>query len=140
LVIKEQKGTCSTKHAFLAALAEENDLFDVKLYMGIFKMCEENAQGIRPILNTWNLSYIPEAHCYLKINNIILDITRTIESSKPFERDIIFEEIITPTQIGNYKVKKHQEFLKQWIIDEYIPHKFETIWEIREACILNLSK
>jgi hypothetical protein len=140
LVLKEQKGTCSTKHAFLATLAEENNFSDVKLYLGIFKMCEENVPGVGPILYTWDLSYIPEAHCYLKINNTIIDVTSTTESSNPFENTIMFEEIISPTQIGNYKVDKHQGYIKQWIIEQAIPYNFETIWDIREACILYLSK
>lgn len=36
-VIKEKRGTCSTKHAFLAALADENEI-PVKFMFGYYYM------------------------------------------------------------------------------------------------------
>ncbi|MCX7549779.1 hypothetical protein [Xanthomarina sp. F2636L] len=140
LILKEQKGTCSTKHAFLAEIAKQNNIPDVKLYIGIYKMCEENTQGVGTILSKWNLHYIPEAHCYLKINNNIIDITRTSTNISSFTHSILQEEEIIPSQIGNYKVNVHQAFLKEWILKESISFSFESLWDIREACIKNLDQ
>ncbi|PWK19759.1 hypothetical protein [Xanthomarina spongicola] len=140
LVLKEQKGTCSTKHAFLAEIARQNNITNVKLFLGIYNMCEENTQGVGSVLKKWQLTYLPEAHCYLKINNIITDITSNTISSKTFEESILIEEEITPNQIGSYKEKQHQFYLRQWIIKESINYTFESIWKIREACIKSLSQ
>ncbi|MFL0352746.1 hypothetical protein [Xanthomarina sp. GH4-25] len=140
LVLKEQKGTCSTKHAFLAAMAKENNIPDVKLFLGFYKMSEINTQGVGIILDKWDLSYIPEAHCYLKINETIVDITKESTNKESFSHSIIYEEEIKPYQINHYKVKKHQSFLKKWLLETSIPYSFKDIWKIREACIENLSQ
>src|SRR5580692_6589030 len=45
LVLPEGRGTCSTKHALLAALAIEQHL-PVSLVIGIYDMTEENTPGV----------------------------------------------------------------------------------------------
>ncbi|MGJ1268687.1 hypothetical protein ACR78F_14460 [Sphingobacterium spiritivorum] len=37
-VFTDNKGTCSTKHAILKQLASENEVNNIKLILGIFKM------------------------------------------------------------------------------------------------------
>lgn len=51
LVIKENKGTCSSKHAFLKDYADKNSISNVNLYIGIFKMTEANTTKIYPLLS-----------------------------------------------------------------------------------------
>lgn len=140
LIVTEQKGTCSTKHAYLASLAELHKKQDVKLFIGIYKMTEENTSGVSDVLKKWQLPYIPEAHCYLKINQILTDITRNSSSDESFEKSLLFEEEILTHQIGDYKINRHQEFIRNWILSEAIHYDFETIWHIREACIKSLSE
>lgn len=139
LIIREGKGTCSTKHAFLKQLAIENGLEDLELCIGIYKMNSANTKGIGKVLESHDLTYIPEAHCYLKFGEKRLDYTNENSDSLKFEEDILYEEIIAPEQIGAYKVDLHQAFLKQWIKANAIPYSFEEIWTIREQCIANLS-
>lgn len=71
-------GTCSTKHAVLQKLAEENYQTDFKLILGIFKMNGNNTPQIKSVLETYNIDYIPEAHNYLKFKNEVLDFTKRI--------------------------------------------------------------
>ncbi len=140
LIIPEHKGTCSTKHAFLKQLAIENNQETVALYIGIYKMDEINTKGVGSVLTKYQLDYIPEAHTYLKINGNILDITRNTKSEAAFEDSLLIEQEILPHQIANYKVTWHQNFLKQWILEEKLPYSFQKIWKIREACILALTQ
>lgn len=65
LMLKEHKGTCSTKHAFLKQIADCNSIA-VDLVIGMYKMTEENTPGIGTSLTAMDLNYIPEAHCYLR--------------------------------------------------------------------------
>ena len=51
-VIEEKRGTCSTKHAFLAALAEENEL-PVKLMFGYYLMNNQNTPAIGNTLEVY---------------------------------------------------------------------------------------
>ena len=66
LVISENKGTCSSKHAYLKQFANDNNVPNVRLFIGLYKMTEQNT-NISNILSLNNLEYLPEAHCYLKI-------------------------------------------------------------------------
>lgn len=140
LVLKELKGTCSTKHAFLSELANQQNIPNIKLFVGIYNMCEENTPGIKAVLEKWQLPYLPEAHCYLKINNEIVDITRISNHTISFENSLVFEKEIFPNQIGEYKVKLHQTYLKHWIVNHSIKYDFITLWKIRELCIQKLSE
>ena len=138
LVLTEKRGTCSTKHAFLAEIARENNVHETHLFIGIYKMSNINTPGIGDILKNHNLDYIPEAHTYLKYNSAILDYTSNASFS--FEEYLLFEEKILPKQITNYKVNLHQSYIKKWIVEESIPYSFKDIWNIREQCIYNLSQ
>nr|WP_321245516.1 hypothetical protein [uncultured Psychroserpens sp.] len=142
LVLKENKGTCSTKHAFLKAVAIENNTEDLKLCLGIFKMNRDNTPKISAVLDRYQLDYIPEAHCYLKVSDTIKDITFNDSHNElpAFAQSLLHEEFILPEHIGEYKVNLHQTFLKSWIIKENIPLTFDELWKVRELCIAQLSK
>lgn len=139
-ILKENKGTCSTKHAFLKEIAIENDAKHIRFCLCIYKMKEVNTKGVGEILVNYNLDYIPEAHTYLKFQNKILDFTRIEESQNSLKEVILFEEEILPKQIENYKLDFHKNYIKNWIIAKNIPYSFTKIWRIREACISELSK
>ena len=141
-VLLERKGTCSTKHAFLKAIAIENNIDDLKLCLGIFEMNAANTPKIKSILEQYQLQYIPEAHCYLKHNDTIIDITfNSDHKTKPsFSETLLYEVYIEPRQIGAYKVTFHKSFLKTWIKNEQLRFSLKQLWNIREACILALSE
>jgi hypothetical protein len=138
LVISENKGTCSSKHAFLKDFANKNNIPDVDLIIGIYKMNETNTK-IGTILKENNLDYLPEAHCYLKVNGNVIDATNNEANFEKLRNDILEEIIIEPDQVGDFKVKYHQNFLKIWITKNKISFTFEEIWNIREKCIQKLS-
>ncbi len=140
LVLTENKGTCATKHAFFKQVANENSIESIKLFIGVYAMNEDNTPGIGAVLDPYDLDYIPEAHTYVRVNDTILDITRDVESVTPFSDSLLYEEEIQPQQIGAHKVKLHQDYLRSWIIKNQCKFDFETLWGIREKCILALSK
>ena len=141
LVLTEGRGTCSTKHALLAELACET-LLPVALTLGMYEMHERNTPGVGPVLSKYGLSYIPEAHCYLIYEGVRIDVTRSGVESTELISQFLYEETITPEQIGGYKVQLHQQFLQQWLTKTALTHRFsfEEIWRIREECILALSQ
>lgn len=139
LILKEEKGSCSSKHAFLKAISIENDIPNIQLILGMYMMNNSNTKIGNTLINK-GINYIPEAHCYLKINGVRTDITSKNSSFKKIENAILSEIEITPHQIAEFKVSYHKKFLKNWIKEEKINKRFEEIWEIRENCILYLSK
>ncbi len=138
LVLSENKGTCSSKHAFLKDFANQNKIENVKLFIGIYKMNEQNTK-IGSILSDNNMDYIPEAHCYLSIDNQYVDVTTKDSDFEKLKNDILEEIEIEPFQVVDFKVNYHKEFIKKWLIENNIKFTFDEIWEIREQCIKSLS-
>jgi hypothetical protein len=141
-ILCEQKGTCSTKHAFLATLAHEQKLAIV-LTLGIYEMHERNTPGVGAILTRHGLAYLPEAHCYLTYAAMRIDITRAgMISAEPITQ-FLHEEAIVPEQIGDYKVTVHQQYMRDWVTscgDMVGGRSFTDMWGIREECIAALAQ
>jgi hypothetical protein len=140
LVLKEHKGTCSSKHSFLKKVAQLNNIDHVKLILGIYKMNHSNTPKIGNTLVENGLEYIPEAHCYLKINGKRIDITNSDSDIENFAKNLLEEFEIEPEQVVRFKIDYHQSFLKSWIIKNNTHLNFERIWEIREQCIKSLEQ
>lgn len=138
LVVKENKGTCSSKHAFLKEIANRNGITDVDLIIGIYKMNEKNTQ-IGYILSDNQLKYLPEAHCYLRQKNKTIDVTNIHSEFEKLKNDVLVEISIQPNQVIEEKISIHQDFIKKWINDQKIALTFDQIWSIREQCIKQLS-
>lgn len=138
-VVKEGKGTCSTKHAFLKAIADENGIEHVDLVLCIYLMTERNTPCILPVLSEHQLDGIPEAHCYLRIEGNSVDVTTPNADLTRILPDKLEEELIQPHQIGEYKIKTHRRFIERWIESSEIDYSVETLWQIREKCIAQLS-
>lgn len=141
-VLREGKGTCSTKHALLAALAHEQGL-PVTLTLGIYAMHERNTPGVGSVLTRHGLASLPEAHCYLTYAGRRVDITRSgAEPTEPITQ-LLHEEPITPEQIGAYKVILHRQYIKAWVninANEVRGRSVEEMWRIREECIAALGQ
>ena len=139
LVISEKKGSCSSKHALLKKIADLNKIEKVKLVLGIYKMNQQNTPDIGNVLLENSIDFIPEAHCYLKIENNRIDITTDNSDFEKIKRDILKELEIEPEQVAEFKIEYHKQFLTNWISDNEIYRNFNEVWEIREKCITNLT-
>jgi len=138
-VLREQSGTCSTKHALLARLAAEQQL-SIRLMLGIYEMCERNTPGVGRVLEKYGLACVPEAHCYLMYDDDRIDITRAVDGEEPIAK-FLHEEVISPEQIADYKVAVHQRFLRNWVETAPPAHamSLDAVWKIREECIAALA-
>lgn len=111
----------------------------MQLCLGTYKTSGRNTVAIAKVLRENSVNYIPEAHCYLNIKRGIYDITfNTLEQSL-FTSSLLHEELIHPNLIGLYKIVRHQQFLKAWILQENKLLNFETLKKVREECIAKLS-
>lgn len=141
IVMRENRGTCSTKHALLRRLAVEQAV-DVALVLGIYGMHERNTPAVAPILKRHKLATLPEAHCYLRFRGNRIDATRDIDADPPEGiTQFLHEEDITPEQIGDYKRSVHQEFLRRWLVETGTAggRSLDEMWRIREEFIAALS-
>src|SRR5206468_3902356 len=132
LVLEERRGTCTTKHALLAELAHEQGIA-VQLMLGIYEMNQRNTPGVGRVLQKYGLSYIPEAHCYLRYQGERIDVTGVPPGGEPIER-FLHEEVITVDQIGAYKNELHRIFLadrvalqhRENLVDRPVPFEAEV--------------
>lgn len=139
IVLEEQQGTCSTKHALLVQLAHENQHNSIALILGVFKMGGEYSKSVGNVLAKYKLSYVPEAHNYLRYEGKIYDYTTPTSAAEDFKNDLMVEIPITPQQITDYKVDFHKQQLQRWIEEEQLPYTLYEIWAIREECIAALA-
>src|SRR6187402_1523103 len=139
LVLKENKGSCSSKHAFLKEVANLNKIPNIKLIIGIYKMNENNTK-IGTILSDNNIDFIPEAHCYLKIDEVRIDCTTPKSDFSKIEKNIMEEIEIEAFQVGKFKIEYHQKFIKDWLSHSNATITFDQLWAVREQCIAFLSQ
>ena len=137
LVIKENKGTCSSKHSFLKKVADLNNFGNIKLILGMYRMNNLNTPKIGNTILESGLEYIPEAHCYLKLNNQRIDITNSNSDIENLIGDIIEEIEIEAEQVNVFKVDYHKKYLQNWLNESRINMDFDKMWKIREQCIRN---
>ena len=141
IVLKEKRGTCTTKHVLMRRLAIEQKL-DVTLFLGVYAMTANNTPGIAEVLERHSLNSLPEAHCYLGSNGKKIDLTRAIAPGKSEQiTHFLHEEQIEPDQAGIYKRELHQRFLQQWIEKSGLSARYtlEGLWKIREECIATIE-
>ena len=140
VIIEENGGTCSTKHAYLKRISEEFSIKNVQLMLGIFMMNAKNTPKIKSVLEKYNLIEMPEAHNYLRVDGIILDCTRRNSTENDFVNELAQEIEIDPNQITDFKVQNHQEFLQKYLLQHpEIQYSLNEFWKIREECIFALQ-
>lgn len=139
-VFSDNCGTCSTKHALLKMLADENEFGELKLILGMVRMDAENTPEIAATLERNNLDYIPEAHNYLKYKDSILDYTKPHFMLAQSPENVLEETEITPQQITDFKVAYHKKYLEGWLEkNTHIRLTPAELWTAREECIRDLG-
>lgn len=138
-VFTDNSGTCSTKHALLKQLAVEHNDTSIQLMLGLFKMNATNTPAIAATLAQHGLTYLPEAHNYLRYQGIIFDFTKPGFDKAIWAQDLIEEMEITPSHITDFKVAYQKNYLAQWLKTNQINLSIDEIWAIREQCIQDLS-
>lgn len=139
-IFTDNCGTCSTKHALLKQLADENNFDNLKLIIGLFRMNSSNTPKISATLKRNNIDYIPEAHNYLKYGNLILDFTNKTSKPEDFKNELIEEIEIRTDQIAEFKIIYHKQYLTNWLDKQRTLNlTLDQLWKIREQCIVDLS-
>ena len=136
-VLREKRGTCSSKHQLLARVAHECGHSEIALTIGIYEMCENNTPGVGAALSAALLSSIPEAHCYLTVGKMRFDFTGLPSGEfSPFDA-LLNEYTVQPDELSQMKTKIHKQFISSWASTTGI--SMENAWALREACIASLT-
>lgn len=101
ILFKEKMGTCTTKHATIATLAQELGL-PVSRGVGIYPMTEEIVTGTGRLTADFKLPYVPMIHCFLEYGGCKADLT---EGNRNGENQPIDEFLFTQKVEPNISAK-----------------------------------
>jgi len=142
IFFKENMGTCTTKHAVIAGLAEELNI-PLHKHVGVYKFTEEISTGANEILKKYNLPYVPMVHCFLVYNDYRFDLTEGNCNGK----NTSIEEFIYTEKVDPFISRKDEYLLYKKALKEYILSSKEmegtderTILKAREESIILLKK
>lgn len=116
ILFKEKKGTCTTKHAVIATLADELDL-PVEKNIGIYAMTEQIVTGTNEILDKYDLPYVPMVHCFLAYENFRVDLTEGNNNGKNRSiEDFLYAERVEPNISAKDEYLLYRKALKDHIL------------------------
>ncbi len=116
IFFKEKKGTCTSKHAVVAGLAEE---LNIPLYkhVCIYKFTEEISTGAIEILKKYKIPYALMVHCFLVYKNLRFDLTEGNCNGKNVPIDkFIYEAKVDPFISGKDEYLLFKRVLKEKIL------------------------
>lgn len=137
-VLRAGRGTCSSKHRLLAALAAEAGHRDVALTLGLYEMSERNTPGVGQVLEAAGVDAIPEAHCYLTHQGERYDFTGLPSGATSLFDSLIEERAVAPDELPAVKERFHREALARWACGMGLDP--ERAWRLREQCIAHLAR
>ncbi|HKE09304.1 MAG TPA: hypothetical protein VKB48_15855 [Candidatus Acidoferrum sp.] len=85
-----------------------------RLCLGFMRMTERNAPRAGYALRRYGLTYLPEAHCYLRTGKKRIDLTRSSGDRAEPKTAFVQDEQIVPEQIPHYKISMRKNFLQKW--------------------------
>jgi hypothetical protein len=142
ILFKERFGSCATKHAVIATLAEELEL-KVQKRIGIYAMTEEIVEGADQIADKYELPYVPMLHCFLEYGNHWIDLTEGNSNGK--KRSIeafLFTQKVIPNISAKDEYLQYRKALKEEILaqDEFKGIELKRVLHAREEGIALLEK
>ena len=115
IFFKEKKGSCTSKHAVIAGLAQE---LRIPLYkhVCVYKFTEEVTTGVNEVLKKYEIPYVPIVHCFLVYNKYKFDLTEGNYNGKkkPID-DCIHAERVNP-----FINRKDEYLLFKRVLKEFI--------------------
>jgi hypothetical protein len=141
ILFKEEKGTCTTKHAVIGTLAVELDLPVFKA-IAVYAMTESIVTGTDTILEKYRLPYVPMVHCFLAYEDRRVDLTEGNHNGKNRSiEDFLYTEKVVPNISGKDEYLLYRKALTDSILtrDELNGVTVKTILHARQEGLLLLK-
>lgn len=141
ILFKEGFGSCTTKHAVIATLAQELGLAIGKR-VGIYSMTEAIVTGTRRILEHFVLPYVPMVHCFLQYSAAThfcrVDLTEGNRNGKNCPIDnFLHEEPVSASISAKEEYLFYRRALKDKVLlrQEFKGIDIKTVLQAREQAI-----
>lgn len=134
IFFKENKGSCTSKHATIAGLAQELDIPLYK-YVSVYKFTEEITTGAKEILEKYKVPYVPMVHCFLVYEKYRFDLTEGNynEKKQPVDKHIY------SVKVDAFISRKNEYLLFKRILKDYVL-KSEEMVGIKERTLLKAKE
>ncbi|MFX0024322.1 MAG: hypothetical protein ACFE9S_18530 [Candidatus Hermodarchaeota archaeon] len=142
IFFKEKKGSCTSKHAIIAGLAEELKIPLFK-HVGVYKFTEEISTGTEAILKKYKIPYVPMIHCFLVYRDNQFDLTEGNCNGKNISiEDFIHEEKVDPFITTKDEYLLFKKVIKENILpsNEMEGIKERTLLKAREEAIILIKE
>lgn len=116
VLFKERFGSCTTKHAVIATLAEEIGL-PIRKAVGIYGMNEDIVAGAKDILDRYGLPCLPMLHCFLVHDDHRVDLT---EGNRNGKKRSIEDFLHTEQVIPNISAKDEYLLYRKALADSIL--------------------
>jgi len=115
ILFKEKRGSCTSKHAVIASLAQE---LEIPLYkhVCVYKFTEEITTGVNEILKKYEIPYVPMVHCFLVYENYRFDLTEGNHNGKKNSID----DCIHAERVDPFISRKDEYLLFKKVLKEKI--------------------
>jgi hypothetical protein len=133
-LFKESKGTCTTKHAVIATLAQELGN-PIHKHIGIYAMTETLVTGTDAILEKYKLPYLPMVHCFLKFQTFRVDLTEgNLNGKNSSIEEFIYTVMVEPNISGRDEYLLYRKALQDHIVirPEFERISIKTVLKARE--------
>jgi hypothetical protein len=134
ILFKENKGSCTTKHAVIATLAAEMEIA-INKHIGVYAMTEALVTGTQKILDRYKLPYLAMVHCFLVFEGHRVDLSEGNQNGKngPID-DFLFMEQVTANISGKEEYLLYRRALNEHILalPEFHSINIKTILKARE--------
>ncbi|MFW9946732.1 MAG: hypothetical protein ACFFDX_07870 [Candidatus Odinarchaeota archaeon] len=115
IFFKEKMGTCTSKHAVIAGLAEELNI-PIYKHVGVYKFTEEISTGVNTILEKYDIPYVPMVHCFLVYKKYRFDLTEGNCNGK----NTSIEQFIHEEKVEPFISRKDEYLLFKNVLKEKI--------------------
>ncbi len=115
ILFREKMGTCTTKHAVIATVAQELAL-PIRKNVGIYAMTEDLVTGTGKLLAEYDLPYIPMLHCFLVYEQFRVDLTEGNRNGK----NRAIEDFLSVEQVEPNISSKNEYLLYRKTLQEVI--------------------
>jgi len=141
ILFKENKGTCTTKHAIIAGLAKELEI-PIHKSVGVYKFTEDITINAQEILNKYKIPYVPMVHCFLVYKDYRFDLTEGNNNGKKTS----IKEFIQTREVEPFITRKDEYLWYKKVLKEKVLPSAEmkgiterTLLKAREESILLLK-
>jgi hypothetical protein len=137
ILFKDKMGSCTTKHAVIAALAAEMGL-PIHKHICIYAMTEVLVTGTGAILEKFRLPYLPMVHCFLVYDGHRVDLTEGNRNGKngPIDR-VLYAEKVAADISAKDEYRRYRSALTEHVLPrpEFHGTAIKTVLKAREEGI-----